>query len=86
VAQLVEQWQRGKFSYQLACARCHGEDGNSEDYPYIKKLGGIGKRMSRDEIRDRLRAVTITREEISVRSHLFSRRDLDALLIYVAGL
>ena len=38
------------------------------------------------EIRERLRPLEITPDEISIRSHLFTRKDLDELIAYVATL
>jgi len=78
--------RRGQASYGMACARCHGEDGNAEHYPFVKPLGGIAKRLSHKEIRERLRPLEITPDEISIRSHIFTRKDLDELIAYVATL
>jgi len=78
--------RRGEASYGMACARCHGEDGNLGNYAYIRTLGGIGKRLTHQEIRQRLRPLEITPDEISIRSHIFTRKDLDELIAYVASL
>lgn len=76
----------GKQIFGFACARCHGEDGNSDAYPSIKKLGGIGARLSSDEIAERLRAVPLGNSEFTVRGHVLSRERMDALVTYVGGL
>lgn len=78
----VREWETGKTAYLSACARCH-ED---ESYPLLKNLHGIGNRLTRAQILDRMFAVTLTPDEIFIRSHLFNRRQLDALLTYVSGL
>jgi len=82
----VDLWRIGKDNFDLACKRCHGVDGNLDDYPKIKKLGGIGNRLTPEEILSRIYPVELTRDEITVRSHLFTRRELDALIVYVSGL
>jgi len=82
----VDLWRIGKENFDLACKRCHGVDGNLDDYPKIKKLGGIGNRLTPEEILSRVYPVELTRDEITVRSHLFTRRELDALIVYVSGL
>jgi rhodanese-related sulfurtransferase/mono/diheme cytochrome c family protein len=41
---------RGKSLYASLCARCHGADGDSTDYPGIVTLGGIGLRLPPGEI------------------------------------
>ena len=81
-----EKLKRGRASYQTACARCHGEDGDWDHYPGIKKVGGIGKRLTQKEILERLRPLEITPDEIAVRGHILSRKDLDELITYVASL
>jgi peroxiredoxin len=82
LVQFVEQWRDGKEMFDLACARCHTD----ESYPYIKMLGGIGNRLTKGQIRERISAIELKRDQISVRSRMYTRRQLDALLVYVAGL
>jgi hypothetical protein len=86
LVEFVELWRTGKVNFELACARCHGTDGNLDDYPRIKKLGGIGNRLTKEQMLERVFPVELSRDEISVRSHLFTRRELDALLVYISGL
>ena len=78
--------RRGQISYGVACVRCHGEDGNGEHYAFVKPLGGIGKRLSPKEIRERLRPREIAPDKTSIRGHFFTRKDLDELIAYVATL
>jgi cytochrome c553 len=82
----VNQWREGKNAYELACARCHGPDGNSNNYPHIKKLGGLGGRMPQEQIRARINPVPLGSDQYTVRSHVFREKELEALLAYVSGL
>jgi hypothetical protein len=82
LVEFVRHWQTGQTLFAIACIRCH-ED---ESYPLIKNLAGIGNRLTRDQILERLFPVTFTPNQIAVRSHVFSRQELDALITYVAGL
>ena len=86
LVRIIERWLAGKSSFETACARCHGDDGSSTDYPFIKKLTGIGNRLTEDQIRDRLHPLPMRSEQYSVRSHLFRSDELSALIAYVAGL
>ena len=85
-ARLAKTWEEGKETYRFACARCHGEDGNDESYMYIRKLGGIGKRLSREAIKARIHPLPRGNSVFSVRGHLLTLERLDALVAYVAGL
>ena len=76
----------GKQGYETACVRCHGDNGNLEDYPNIRKLGGIGKRLSDGQLRQQLHPVPLGKDLFSVRSHLFTERQLQALVRYVRSL
>jgi peroxiredoxin len=78
--ELMKMWQAGKATYDGSCARCHGGDGNKADYPFIKPLGGIGRRMTEEEILQATAATGI------VNLQAFSQQELKALAIYVAGL
>lgn len=77
---IVQSWRRGKTIYEGACARCHGQDGTDTSYPNIKTLGGIGSRMSEEEIIDATEATGV------VDLSSLSSADLKALAAYVAGL
>ena len=83
---LADSYDDGQLSFLIACARCHGTDGNNEGYLSIKKLGGIGSRLSAPVIRTKLNAVPMGGDRVSVRSHIFTIQQLNALVEYVAGL
>jgi hypothetical protein len=76
----------GKQGYEPACVRCHGDDGNLDTHPNVRKLGGIGKRLTSEEIRGRLHPLPLGKDLYSVRSHLFSERQLQALIAYLKTL
>lgn len=44
---------RGRAIYMNLCARCHGENGDREDYPGTKSLVRIGDHLSDEEIAER---------------------------------
>jgi mono/diheme cytochrome c family protein len=62
------------------CARCHGESGNETSYPNIKPLGGIGNRLSKQQILEATAATGV----VNLQTH--PREELEALAVYVAGL
>ena len=81
LVRLVRQWDRGKWSYDSQCARCHGADGNDTGYaPNIKKLGGLGNRLTLPQILEATAATGV------VSFSGWTQDDLDALALYVAGL
>lgn len=82
----AEVYEAGRAAYRSACARCHGADGRSDSYPYIKTLNGLGARAGTAEIRARLHPLPLGDNQLSVRGHLFTARELDALVVYIAGL
>lgn len=82
----VTAWRRGKDVFNGSCARCHGEDGESDICEDVKRLGGIGKRLSEAGIRERLRPGEINDRDVIVRGRIYSRADLDAVIAYVSGL
>ena len=82
VVSLVEQWTKGRRAFLSACIRCH-ED---ESYPRLKALHGIGNRLTKEQILERMFPIPLGQEHISIRSHVFRRGEVDALLRYVAGL
>ncbi len=84
--EMFESFQRGKLVYESACARCHGADGKHDEYAHIKTLGGIGNRLTPRELTERVRPVPLGSETFSVRTSVLSRKDLDSLVLYVAGL
>ena len=81
LVKLVKQWLAGKQRYQAACARCHGADGgDTQSYPNIKSLKGIGNRYSESEILDRTAATGV------VDLAAWSEEARQALAKYVKGL
>ena len=86
ILQAVEAFEAGKASYNFACARCHGEDGDSDAYAFIRKLRGIGSRLTAEQITARMYPLPMGSSGFAVRGHLLSRERLDALVAYVAGL
>lgn len=85
IVRLASKLADGKQTYKFACTRCHGEDGNNDAYLNIRKLGGIGARLTNAEIEERLRALPLG-SDFTVRGHIVSRESLDALVAYIAGL
>lgn len=73
-------WNKGRSLYQGQCARCHGEDGNDTSYPRIKTLGGLGNRLTEEELLKATEATGI------VDLSRFTQEELHALMTYVAGL
>jgi cytochrome c553 len=86
VAQVGRILADGKQTFAFACTRCHGEDGNADTYAGIRKLGGIGSRLSASEIKVRLRAVPLGNSEVIVRGHVISLDRLNSLVAYVSSL
>lgn len=81
LVKLVKQWSLGKQRYQAACARCHGADGgDTQGYPNIKSLKGIGNRYSESEILERTAATGV------VDLAAWSEEARQALAKYVKGL
>jgi hypothetical protein len=80
IVELIKKRQRGQAFYRTSCARCHGDDGNATNYPYIKKLGGIGNHLTERQILEATAATGL------VNLGDFSQQELEALAIYVAGL
>ncbi len=76
----------GRQAFESTCSRCHGTDGKLAEYQYIKTLHGLGKRLTKAEIRERLRAVRLSSGQYLCRGTVFSREQLDALVKYVARL
>jgi mono/diheme cytochrome c family protein len=79
-------YEAGKQRFESACVRCHGDDGDDDGYPNIKKLSGIGNRLTQTEITEHLHPLTLSPDQISVRTFIFSKANLDALVLYVSGL
>lgn len=82
----VRQLCEGEASYATACARCHGADGGDRSYPYIKPLPGLGTRLSREQIHQRLNPLVLRPGEISIRGYLFRPAEVEALVLYISGL
>jgi hypothetical protein len=83
---ITAAYDSGKQSFHFACARCHGSDGGDGTYAGIKTLRGIGRRLTRDQIAERLNSIPTGANEVLVRGHVLSRQDFDALVLYVSGL
>lgn len=81
----VEQWQSGKTYFVAYCSRCHGEDGDST-LCVEKPLTGLGQKLSPEQIRDRLRLGEMSDTEVLIRGEIIKRFQLDAIIVYVAGL
>jgi len=81
----VKLWQFGKTVFNAECARCHGEDGDLHICEDVKPLMGIGRRLTEPQIRERLRMAPIN-DQYLIRGQLFSKEDVDAVIVYVAGL
>ena len=86
LAEFVRLWTEGKLVFSSACARCHGQDGDNNICLDVKPLVGIGKRLSEAQIRERLRPGEINDRDVLVRGQIFSRREVDAVISFVAGL
>jgi DNA-binding Lrp family transcriptional regulator len=78
---LMKQWLTGKAVYSVHCARCHGDDGNAENYPFAQKLGGIGNRLTTPK-----EIIEATRAAGLVDLETLGEAERQALAIYVAGL
>jgi len=83
---LVKEWEDGKAIFRYRCARCHGEDGRDASYPGIVPLAGIGNRLTRVQIREKLRPAVVGPDYILVRGDPFTARQFAALLTFLAGL
>jgi len=86
LAAFVKLWQSGKVVFETSCARCHGADGDLSICEDVKRLAGIGKRLTEAEIRERLRIGQVNDRDVIVRGQIYSRLDVDAVVAYVAGL
>jgi hypothetical protein len=85
LAHFVELWQSGKTYFVAYCSRCHGEDGDST-LCVEKPLTGVGQKLSPEQIRDRLRVGEMSDTEVLIRGEIIKRSQLDAIIVYVAGL
>jgi len=81
----VKLWQFGKTVFNAECARCHGEDGDSHICEDVKPLVGIGQRLTEAQIREKLRMAPIN-DQYLIRGQFFTKQDVDAVIVYVAGL
>ncbi len=82
---LIDQWELGKKAFAWGCPECHGSDGH-EGYNGARSLAGIGNRLSREQIRTTLNATKVSVDRYSIRCCQFTRRELEALIVFVAGL
>lgn len=86
VAAFVKEWEDGRASFLNRCARCHGEDGADDAYPYISPLAGIGGRLTMTQIRARLHPAVVGDNYILIRGEPFTARQFEALVVFIAGL
>jgi len=82
----ADEWELGRETYLSRCARCHGEDGSDTSYPDIRPLKGIGKRLTRDQIRARLHLKAVGPKLVLIRGETFTAAEVEALISYVAEL
>ena len=82
----VKLWLTGKAVFSTRCGRCHGEDGDSTICLDVKPLVGIGRRLSEAQIREKLHPGELNDQELLIRGEFYSRPDVDAVIVYVAGL
>jgi hypothetical protein len=85
LAGFVKLWEFGKTVFNAECARCHGEEGDLHICEDVKPLVGIGRRFTEAQIREKLRMAAIN-DEYLIRGQMFTRREVDAVIVYVAGL
>ena len=86
LSEFVGLWRAGKDVYDAFCTRCHGEDGDLDICQDWKPLNGIGGRRNEAQFRGRLRPGEINEREVLVRGQFYKKRDIDAVIAYVAGL
>ena len=80
------EWADGKAIFENRCVRCHGADGMDTGYPYISQLGGIGARLTKLQIRAKLHPTYAGPDHILVRGDPFTRKQFEALIVFLAGL
>jgi len=86
LAEFYQEWELGKKAFEWGCTTCHGKDGRETYYYGVKSLGGIGNRMSREQLLRTLNATMIAPGRYSIRCFHFTEAELKALVKYVAGL
>ena len=52
----------------------------------VKPLVGIGRRLSEAQIREKLHPGELNDRELLIRGEFYSRPDVEAVIVYVAGL
>ena len=85
LAGFVKLWEFGKTVFNAECARCHGEEGDLHICEDVKPLVGIGRRFTEAHIREKLRMAAIN-DEYLIRGQMFTKQEVDAVIVYVAGL
>ena len=85
LAKFVKVWQFGRIVFNAECARCHGEDGEMRTCEDVKPLVGIGRRLTEAQIREKLRMAPIN-DKYLIRSQFFTKKEVDAVVVYVAGM
>lgn len=84
--EFVDQWRLGRGVFLSACARCHGDDGSLEVCGDVKRLTGIGNRLSPAQVYERLRVGELSQHEVLVRGRFHKREEIDAVIVFVRGL
>ncbi len=82
----VKEWELGRKAFEWGCVTCHGKNGRETYYYGVKPLGGVGNRMSREQLLRALNATMIAPGRYSIRCFHFTEAELKALVTYVAGL
>lgn len=86
LVEFLAEWELGRKAFEWGCATCHGSDGRETYYYGVRSLGGIGNRMSREQLQRTLNATMIAPGRYSIRCFHFTEAELKALVTYVAGL
>lgn len=86
LVEFFEEWELGRKAFAWGCTTCHGQDGRETYYYGVKSLGGIGNRMTPEQIRRTLNATMIAPGRYSIRCFHFTEAEIQALVTYVAGL
>lgn len=86
LVEFLKEWELGRKAFAWGCTTCHGQDGRETYYYGVKSLGGIGNRMSPEQIRRTLNATMIAPGRYSIRCFHFTEAEINGLVTYVAGL
>lgn len=84
--EFLDQWRLGRGVFLSACARCHGDDGSLEVCGDVKRLTGIGNRLTAAQVYERLRVGELSQHEVLVRGRFHKREEIQAVIVFVRGL